>query len=64
MFSAVEVFCLHQGGREPWKRVLLYGPPGTGKSHLAHSITSHIQSTFYSVSCADLMSSWVGESEK
>ena len=52
------------GGRKPWKRILLYGPPGTGKSRLAQAIASEIQSTFYCVSSADLVSSWVGESEK
>ncbi|ESO89789.1 hypothetical protein LOTGIDRAFT_218616 [Lottia gigantea] len=55
---------LFTGGRKPWKRILLYGPPGTGKSRLAQAIASEIQSTFYCVSSADLVSSWVGESEK
>lgn len=55
---------LFQGGRKPWKRILLYGPPGTGKSRLAQAIASEVQSTFYSVSSADIVSSWVGESEK
>ncbi|XP_070213002.1 vacuolar protein sorting-associated protein 4A-like [Littorina saxatilis] len=55
---------LFLGGRKPWRRVLLYGPPGTGKSRLAQAIASQIQSTFYCVSSADLVSSWVGESEK
>lgn len=55
---------LFLGGRKPWKRILLYGPPGTGKSRLAQAIAAEIQSTFYCVSSADLVSSWVGESEK
>ncbi|CAG2191080.1 VPS4 [Mytilus edulis] len=46
------------------KRILLYGPPGTGKSRLAQAISSEINSTFYCVSSSDLVSSWVGESEK
>ncbi|XP_072173696.1 uncharacterized protein [Diadema setosum] len=55
---------LFTGGLKPWKRVLLYGPPGTGKSRLAQAVSSEIHSTFYCVSSADLISSWVGESEK
>lgn len=55
---------LFTGGRKPWKRILLYGPPGTGKSRLAQAVSSEISSTFYSLSSSDLISSWVGESEK
>ncbi|XP_064596168.1 vacuolar protein sorting-associated protein 4-like [Liolophura sinensis] len=55
---------LFTGGRKPWKRILLYGPPGTGKSRLAQAVSAEIQSAFYSVSSADLVSSWVGESER
>lgn len=52
------------GSIKPWKRILLYGPPGTGKSRLAQAVSSEIKSTFYCVSSSDLVSSWVGESEK
>jgi len=52
------------GGLKPWKSVLLYGPPGTGKSRLALALSAEAKSTFYSVSAADLVSRWVGESEK
>ncbi|XP_041459549.1 suppressor protein of bem1/bed5 double mutants-like isoform X1 [Lytechinus variegatus] len=55
---------LFTGGLKPWKRILLYGPPGTGKSRLAQAVSQEINSTFYCVSSADLISSWVGESEK
>jgi len=52
------------GGLKPWKSVLLYGPPGTGKSRLALALSTETESTFYTVSAADLVSRWVGESEK
>jgi len=52
------------GGLKPWKSVLLYGPPGTGKSRLALALAAETKSTFYAVSAADLVSRWVGESEK
>ncbi|MCV0399363.1 MAG: CDC48 family AAA ATPase [Nitrosarchaeum sp.] len=46
------------------KGVLLYGPPGTGKTLIAKALAKMTESNFISVKGPELLSKWVGESEK
>jgi vacuolar protein-sorting-associated protein 4 len=47
-----------------WSGVLLYGPPGTGKTHIARAIAGESGCAFFSVSAADLVNKYVGQSER
>ncbi|MBM2851457.1 MAG: ATPase [Candidatus Nitrosotenuis sp.] len=46
------------------KGILLHGPPGTGKTLIAKAIAKMTESNFISVKGPELLSKWVGESEK
>ncbi len=46
------------------KGVLMYGPPGTGKTLLAKAVANEADSNFIPIKGPELLSKWVGESEK
>jgi transitional endoplasmic reticulum ATPase len=51
-------------GVQPARGVLLYGPPGVGKTFLVRAIAGTGQANVLSVKGAELLSKWVGESER
>jgi transitional endoplasmic reticulum ATPase len=51
-------------GIRPPSGILLYGPPGSGKTLLAKAIANETGSNFISIAGPELLSKWVGESEK
>jgi transitional endoplasmic reticulum ATPase len=51
-------------GISPPTGVLLYGPPGCGKTLLARAVATESEANFISIKGPELLSKWVGESEK
>ena len=51
------------GVRAP-RGILLFGPPGCGKTLLARAVASELNAKFYNIRGSDIMSRWIGESEK
>ncbi|MGA1820456.1 MAG: CDC48 family AAA ATPase [Thermoplasmatota archaeon] len=51
-------------GVNPPRGVLLFGPPGTGKTLLAKAVATETKANFISIKGPEVLSKWVGESEK
>ena len=51
-------------GVKPPRGVLLYGPPGCGKTLLAKAVATEADANFISIKGPELISKWVGESER
>jgi len=51
-------------GIVPPRGILLYGPPGTGKTLIAKAVASESGANFIPVRGPQLLSKWVGESER
>ncbi len=50
--------------KRPRGSILLYGPPGTGKTQFTEHLASELGLPLVSKSASDLLSKWLGDSEK
>jgi ATP-dependent 26S proteasome regulatory subunit len=61
-FQHPEVYTAY--GKKIGGGILMYGPPGCGKTYLARATAGEIGAHFYSVSLDEVLSMWLGQSEK
>lgn len=61
-FKNPEVF--KKFNKRPGGGILLYGPPGCGKTHLARATAGECGARFISIAITDILSKWMGESER
>ena len=61
-FKNPEVF--RKFNRQAGGGILMYGPPGCGKTHLARATAGECNAKFISVAITDILSKWIGESER
>ena len=61
-FKNPEVF--RKFNKRPGGGILLYGPPGCGKTHLARATAGECGAKFVSIAVTDILSKWIGESER
>ncbi|MCU0490891.1 MAG: CDC48 family AAA ATPase [Chloroflexaceae bacterium] len=53
-----------RSGIRPPRGIMLHGPPGTGKTLLAKALARQSEANFISVKGPQLLSMWIGESER
>lgn len=50
--------------RKAFNSILLFGPPGTGKTQLAHALAYEAKAKLHCVTMGDILTPYVGQSEK
>jgi len=51
-------------GKRIGEGILLYGPPGCGKTYIARATAGEANASFINLKLSDVLSKWVGQSEK